>query len=177
MIQFCYQIIKSYLYFSNPSETHMYQLGKVRTFLNQFRTQYREQFHPLRMMSIDKIMIKTKSKFTKCKIRNPKKLIRNGIKIEALCDSRTGYFYTFHIHIFSNEDLLQVGSKTINIMVTLVSQLLFIGFQIIMDNYYSSIQTFRYLHNMKHNAIDTAQCNRITFELAIKKSTLRRTMN
>jgi hypothetical protein len=64
----------------------MYQLGKVHTFFNQFRTQCREQFHLLRMMSINKMMIKTKSKFTKCKIRNPKKPIRDEIKIKALCD-------------------------------------------------------------------------------------------
>jgi hypothetical protein len=156
MTQFRYQIIKSHLYFSNPNETHMYQLGKVCTFFNQFRTQCCKQFYPPRMMSIDEIMIKTKSKFTKYKIRNPKKLIRDGIKIEALCDSRTGYFYTFHVHTSSNEDLLQVRSKTMNVMVTLVSQLPFTGFQIIMDNYYSSIQTFQYFHNMKHNAISIA---------------------
>jgi hypothetical protein len=129
------------------------------------------------MMNIDEMMIKTKSKFTKCKIRNPKKPIRDGIKIEALCDSRTGYLYTFHVHTSSNEDFLQVGSKTMNVVVTLVSQFPFTGFQIIMDNYYSSIQTFRYFHNMKHNAIGTAQCNRIAPELAMKKSTLRGTMN
>jgi hypothetical protein len=134
----------------------MYQLGKVCTFLNQFRTQCCKQFHLLRMMSINEIMIKIKSKFTKYKICNLKKPIRDGIKIEALCDSRTGYLYTFHVHTSSNKNLLQVGSKIINVVVTLVSQLLFTGFQIIMDNYYFSIQIFRYLHNMKHNAISTA---------------------
>jgi hypothetical protein len=111
------------------------------------------------MMSINEIIIKIKSKFTKCKIRNPKKPIHNGIKIEVLCNSRTGYFYTFHVHTSSNEDLLQVGSKTMNVLVTLISQLFFTGFQIIIDNYYSSIQTFRYFHNMKHNAIGTVQHN------------------
>jgi hypothetical protein len=129
------------------------------------------------MMSIDEIIIKTKSKFTKCKIRNPKKLIRNRIKIKALCDSRTRYFYTFHVHTSSNENLLQVGSKTMNVMVTLVSQLPFTSFQIIIDNYYSSIQIFRYLYNIKHNAIGIVQCNQIVLELAMKKSTLRETMN
>jgi hypothetical protein len=106
-----YQIIKSHLYFSNPGETHMYQLGKVRIFFNQFRTQCRKQFHPPRMMSIDEMMIKTKSKFTKYKIRNLKKLIRDGIKIEALCDSQTGYLYTFHVHTSSNEDLFKLDQK------------------------------------------------------------------
>jgi superfamily II DNA helicase RecQ len=129
------------------------------------------------MMSIDEMMIKTKSKFTKCKIYNLKKPIRDGIKIEALCDSLTGYFHTFHVHMSSNENLLQVGSKTMNVVVTLVSQLPFTSFQIIMDNYYSSIQTFRYLHNMKHNAIGTVQRNRIALELVMKKSTLKGTVN
>jgi hypothetical protein len=145
----------------------------VHIFFNQFRTQCRKQFHPPQIMSINEMMIKTKFKFTKCKIRNPKKPIRNRIKIEALCNLRTGYLYTFHVHTSSNKDLLQVRSKTINIVVTLISQLLFTGFQIIINNYYSSIQIFRYLHNMKHNTISTIQHNRIALELAMKKSTLR----
>jgi hypothetical protein len=78
----------------------------VKTFFNQFRTQCHEQFHPPQMISINEIMIKIKSKFIKYKICNLKKLIHDGIKIEALCDSRTGYLYTFHIHISSNEDFL-----------------------------------------------------------------------
>jgi hypothetical protein len=79
-------------------------------------------------MSINKIIIKTKSKFTKCKIRNPKKLIHNGIKIDVLCDSQTGYLYTFHVHTFSNKEFLQIRLKTINVVVIFVSQLFFIGF-------------------------------------------------
>jgi hypothetical protein len=82
----------------------------------------------------------------------------------------------FHVHTSSNQDFLQVGSKTINVIVTLVNQLPFQGFRIIMDNYYSSIRTFRYLHNIKHNIIGTMQLRRITSELAMKKSTLRETM-
>jgi hypothetical protein len=62
-------------------------------------------------------------------------------------------------------------------VVTLVNQLFFTGFQIIIDNYYTLIQTFQYLYNMKHNVIGTAQHNRIALELAMKKSTLRKTMN
>jgi hypothetical protein len=122
------------------------------------------------------MMVKTKSKFSKCKIRNPKKPIRDGIKIEVLCNSQTGYLYTFHVHTSSNQDFLQVGSKTMNVIVTLVSQLLFQGFQIIIDNYYFLIRTFRYLHNMKHNVIGTMQLRRITSELAMKKSTPRGTI-
>jgi hypothetical protein len=155
----------------------MYQLGKVCTFFNQFQIQCYKQFYLPRMMNIDEMMIKTKFKFTKCKIRNLKKSIHDGIKIEALCDLRIGYFYTFHVHTSSNEDLLQVRSKTINVVVTLVNQLFFTGFQIIIDNYYTLIQTFQYLYNMKHNVIGTAQHNRIALELAMKKSTLRKTMN
>jgi hypothetical protein len=63
-----------------------------------------------------------------------------------------------------------------NVVVTLVSQLLFQGFRIIMNNYYFSIRTFRYLHNIKHNVIGIMQLKQITFELVMKKSTFRGTM-
>jgi hypothetical protein len=109
------------------------------------------------------MIVKTKSKFLKCKIQNPKKLIRDKIKIKALCDLRTGYLYIFHIHTLSNQDLLQVGSKMLNVMDTLVSQLLFKGFQIFMDNYYSLIKMFRYLHNIKHNVIETVSKANCTY--------------
>jgi hypothetical protein len=89
MSRFRYQEIKSHLYFSNPGETHIYQLGKIQHFLTLFRTQCKEQFYPPQTVSIDKMMVNTKSKFSKCKIRNPKKPIRDGIKIKALCNSRT----------------------------------------------------------------------------------------
>ena len=177
MTRFRYQEIKSHLYFSNPGKSHTYQLGKIHNLLNQFQTQCRELFYLPRAVSIDEMMVKTKSKFSKCKIRNPKKPIRDGIKIEALCDSRTGYLYAFRVHTSSNQDLLQVGSKTLNVVATLVSQLPFKGFQIFMDNYYSSINVFRYLHNMKHNVIGTTQARRIAPTLAMKKSTPRGNMN
>jgi predicted nucleotidyltransferase len=87
---FHYQKIKSHLYFSNPSETHIYQLEKIQHFLTLFQTQCREQFYPPQIVSINEIMVKTKSKFSKYKIRNPKKPIRDGIKIKVLCDLRIG---------------------------------------------------------------------------------------
>jgi hypothetical protein len=45
-----------------------------------------------------------------------------------------------------------------------------------MDNYYSSVPTFRYLHNMGHNAIGTVRLNRICKELHMKKSVAKGTM-
>jgi hypothetical protein len=77
----------------------MYQLGKVCTFFNQFQIQCYKQFYLPRMMNIDEMMIKTKFKFTKCKIRNLKKSIHDGIKIEALCDLRIGYSFTLFMFI------------------------------------------------------------------------------
>lgn len=179
MTRFRYQDIKSHLYFSNPGETHTDPIGKIRLLLNEFCTQCREKFHPPRQMSIDEMMVKTKSKFSQCKIRNPQKPIRDGIKIEALCDSKTGYLYTFHVHTPLNLDLVNVGSsKTMNLITTLVTQLPFKGFQIYMDNYYSSIPTFRHLHNIGHmNAIGTTRLNRISADLTMKKSVPRGTMN
>ena len=176
MPRFRYQEIKSYLYFSEPGQVHNDQLGKIRFLLDQFFIQCREQFHLLRDMSIDEMMVKTKSKYNKCKIRNPQKPIRDGVKIEAMCDPRTGYVYTFHVHTTANADVLQVGSKTMNVVATLAAQLPFRGFNIYMDNYYSSVPLFRYLHNLGHNVIGTARLNRISPDLALKKSVPKGTM-
>ena len=46
-----------------------------------------------------------------------------------------------------------------------------------MDNYYSTVATFRYLHNMKHNAIGTARSNRICKDLFMAESAPRGVIN
>ncbi len=63
-----------------------------------------------------------------------------------------------------------------NIVVTLASQLPFQGFNIYMDNYYSSVPTFRYLFNLGFNVIGTVRLNRICNELHLKKSAEKGTM-
>jgi hypothetical protein len=59
------------------------------------------------------------------------KSIRDRIKVNALCDSKTRYLYAFHIlYIGLQANLIKVKLKTINFLTTLVNKLLFKGFHI-----------------------------------------------
>jgi hypothetical protein len=124
------QKIKSHLFFSKLSENYGSVLGKVHDLLNQFHNNCMEQFWPLCDLSIDEMMIKTKSSYAKIKVRIPTKLIRDGIKVNALCNSKTRFLYAFHVYIGLQTDLIKVGSKTTNLLTTLVNKLLFKRFHI-----------------------------------------------
>jgi hypothetical protein len=76
------------------------------------------------------MMIKTKSSYVKIKVRILTKPIRDEIKVNALCNSKTGYLYTFHVYTGSQADLIKVESKTTNLLTTLVNKLPFKGFHI-----------------------------------------------
>jgi hypothetical protein len=56
-----------------------------------------------------------------------------------------------------------------NVVVTLASKLPVRGFNIYMDNFYSTVPLFRYLHNIKQNVIGTTRSNRISPLLLMKK--------
>jgi hypothetical protein len=77
-----------------------------------------------REISIDKIMILTKSVFFPIKIWVNAKLIHDGIKIFSLYDAKNKYFYVFLVYDGTQQHLQIVGSKTINVVVTLASKLL-----------------------------------------------------
>jgi hypothetical protein len=88
-----------------------------------------EQFWPLCDLSIDEMMIKTKSSYTKIKVHILTKLIRdqdyytlqfkNRVLIRISC-----------IYTGLQVDLIKVGLKTTNFLATLVNKLLFKRFYI-----------------------------------------------
>jgi hypothetical protein len=106
-------------------------------------------------ISIDEMMVLTKSVFSPIKIWINTKLIHDGIKIFSFCNVKNEYFYAFLMYDGTQQHLQIVGSKTMNIIVTLASKLLVRGFNIYMDNFYSTISLFRYLYNKKQNVIET----------------------
>ena len=150
-----YQQIKSYLYFTNPGETHSDPIGKIRKLLNKFEENCRKEFRLDCNLSIDEMMVKTKSSYAKIKVRIPSKPIRDGVKIHAVCDSQTGYLYTFHVYDGTQTNIMQVGSKTTNTIATLMNKLSCKSFNIFLDNYYLTVIIFHYFYNTKHITIRT----------------------
>jgi hypothetical protein len=93
-----YQQIKSHLYFIKPNEIHADPIGKIRPLLETFQQRYMSEWSLGREISIDEMMVLTKSVFSPIKIRINAKLIRDGVKIFSLCDAKNGYLYAFLVY-------------------------------------------------------------------------------
>jgi hypothetical protein len=115
------------------------------------------------------MIVLIKSIFFLIKIQINTKLIYNSIKIFFFCNVKNSYFYAFLVYDGIQQHLQIFGSKTMNIKITLISKLPVRGFNIYIDNYYSTIFLFRYLHNIKQNVIGIIQSNRISPLLLMKK--------
>jgi hypothetical protein len=74
-------------------------------------------------ISIDEMIVLIKLIFSLIKIWINAKLIRDRIKIFSFCNVKNGYLYAFLVYDGTQQHLQIVGSKTINIMVTLASKL------------------------------------------------------
>jgi hypothetical protein len=93
-----YQQIKSHLYFIKPNKIHANPIGKIHSLLETFQQQYIFEWSLSYEISIDKMMVLTKSVFSPIKIRINAKLICDGVKIFSLCDAKNGYLYAFLVY-------------------------------------------------------------------------------
>jgi hypothetical protein len=134
-----YQQIKSHLYFIKPNEIHADLIGKIRLLLETFQQQYMSEWFLGREISINKMILLTKLVFSLIKIWINAKLIHDGLKIFSLCDAKNGYLYAFLVYDGIQQHLQIVGSKTMNMIVTLASKLPIRGFNIYIDNFYSIV--------------------------------------
>jgi hypothetical protein len=93
-------------------------------------------------ISIDEIMVLTKSVFSSIKIQINAKLICDGVKIFFFCDAKNGYLYAFLVYDGIQQHLQIVSSKTINMVVILASKLLVRSFNIYINNFYLIVFLF-----------------------------------
>jgi hypothetical protein len=110
-----YQQIKSHLYFIKPNEIHADPIRKIYFLLKTFQQQCMSEWSLGHEISIDEMIVLTKSVFSPIKI-----------------------------WINATQQYLQiVGSKTMNVVVvTLASKLPVRGFNIFLDNFYSIVFLF-----------------------------------
>jgi hypothetical protein len=154
-----YQQIKSHLYFIKLNEIHTNLIRKIRFLLETFQQRCMSEWSLDCEISTDEMIVLTKLVFFLIKIQINTKLICDGMKIFFLCNVKNGYFYAFLVYDGTQQHLQIVGSKTMNVIVTLASKLLVQGFNIKMNNFYLMVLLFRYLHNIKQNVIRTTQSN------------------
>ncbi|XP_040197603.1 piggyBac transposable element-derived protein 4-like [Rana temporaria] len=109
----------------------------------------------------------------------PSKRARCGIKFYKLCESTTGNTYGFliyegrdrHINPLGCPDNLGVSGK---IVWQLIQPLLHQGYNLYVDNYYSSVTLFRSLHAAGTGACGTVRKNRKEFPQQLVRQRLQR---
>ena len=90
----------------------------------------------------------------------PKKPTSWGIKAYVLGDSRSGYTYKLQLYLGRETDLLEAPgySKTEQVVLTLMNDLLDKGHHLFTDRYYTSIPLLQHLSS--HNTSMTGTINK-----------------
>lgn len=137
------------------------KIGKVRWILQEFRRRCQDVYIPSQNISYDEMMLKTKSQFCPIKQRMPLKPIRDGVKVFAACEAKTGYLINYVVYDGSVYDREQEVGKTGATMLHVFGHLNNLGHTIFMDNYFPTLLNIRALHQNKFNIVATCRKDRI----------------
>ena len=113
---------------------------------------------PHKNISIDESLMQCRSRLHYIQFIRTKQA-RFGVKFYKLCDSKSKYIHNFNI--YTGKDKSDTGSASKNVVMNLLeeSELLYKGYCLFIDNWYSSSTLYRKLHDMKTNVCGTARIN------------------
>ncbi|XP_063233662.1 piggyBac transposable element-derived protein 4-like [Bacillus rossius redtenbacheri] len=151
--------ISRYLHFQNNNALNKHdRLCKIAPVLDYFRKKFPELNCPGENLSLDESLMKFRGRL--CFVQyNPSKRARFGIKIYKLCDSKTGYCFSFSIYTGKTEGK-QATLASEAIVMKLMEPYQGVGHTLFVDNWYSSPKLFEELHNHGTNAVGTVRHNR-----------------
>ena len=160
--RFC-EILKYFRVCDYAERSEVDPIGRIRPFVKLCNKICQSVYMPERDVSIDERLMKFKGR---SKIRQyiPSKRSRYGIKSYVLCESSSGYVWSFKVHSDSVEnrniviDLEGADelSCTERLVVYLARDLLNLGYHIYIDNYYMSVRLAEFL--LQHLTLVTGTC-------------------
>jgi len=163
-----YQLLTTFLHFCDNStrvprgEEGYDPLFKIRQVINIVDPRYQTAYVPDKELAIDESMIKFKGRIF-FRQYMPAKPTMWGIKTFALCESNTGYALRFIIYTGKNTFEVDRSSKltiTEQVCLELMRGYEDRGYQLYMDNFYSSPQLFNELKQRGVGACGTVKHNR-----------------
>lgn len=138
------------------------KLAKLGPVLDHLRKKFMTVYIPERNIAIDESMIGWKGRLG-WKQYIPSKRKRFGIKVFALCESSSGYFYNFIFYTGSDTKYgtkYENEPKTSRVVLELVDSLLDKGYCLFLDNYYTSVDLVQKLVKKRTDCIGTMRINR-----------------
>ncbi|KAM4045341.1 piggyBac transposable element-derived protein 4-like [Anomaloglossus baeobatrachus] len=168
-----YEILMRFWHFNDNSQClprnapEHDRLYKLRPIIEEFTETFLRIYTPTQNISIDESLVKFKGRLH-LKQFIPSKRARFGIKLYKMCESSPGYTSAFRIYEGKDSQLNPQGCPTYlgtsgKIVWELISPFLQKGYNLYVDNYYSSIPLFKSLVECNIGACGTIRKNRQGF--------------
>lgn len=136
------------------------KLAPIRSFMEKFRENCLKKYSPGEFVTIDE---KLEAFRGRCSFIQyiPNKPAKYGIKVYALCDSKTFYTYNFEVYCGKQpEGPYQVSNKPQDVVLRLSSPIWGSGRNITVDNWYGSIPLVQALFEKKITCLGTLKKNK-----------------
>jgi len=168
-----YKAILRYLHFNENEATDTgNREHKIKPVIDQLNEIFSRTLVPFQNLAIDESLVLFKGRLS-VKQYIPNKRHRFGIKLFLVCDSETGYVLKIIIYMGSKTRVQSFeGGRlgiTGDIVVELLQKYLDKGHTLFVDNWYSGVPLFEYLHSRKTNCCGTVKPNRSGLEKRPKK--------
>ena len=154
-----FELVGSFLHVVSPEEAAMAsdRLKKLRPLLNHIKAKCLEYYQPLQHLSVDERMVKSKSRCHMIQYMKDKPT-KWGFKLWVVADM-SGYTVDFNIYTGKAEQSSEYG-LTYDVVMKLVQPFHFQGYQVFVDNYYSSPTLFLNLLEVDIRATGTLRTYR-----------------
>ncbi|XP_015776889.1 PREDICTED: piggyBac transposable element-derived protein 4-like [Acropora digitifera] len=162
-----YQQILRYLHFVDNStltprgQDGYNKLGKIQPLLNLILPKFQETYCPSRNLSVDETLVKFKGKLSwKQFIKD--KPARFGLKLFTLADADNGYVLSYKVYTGKDNAAVACGLAK-RVVLELAEPFFNKGYNIFMENYYTSVDLFEDLYTHGMQACGTCRTNRVGF--------------
>ncbi|XP_023725727.1 piggyBac transposable element-derived protein 4 [Cryptotermes secundus] len=176
------EVIMRFLHFSDNSKQNEYQgpskLFKIYPVIQHLSRKFQILYLPGQNIAIDESLTLWKGRLS-FKQYLPLKAAKFGIKTFELCESSSGYVWSFLVYTgqgmeLTNQYVTAEKNKTTAIVVTLLENLLGRGYTVWMDNFYNSPDLARFLKSKNTDCVGTLHTNRKNVPPLVKNKKLEK---
>ena len=168
-----FEAITKHLHFSdNVTSDPDDRLRKIRPVVDCFNETFKSVYVPDQIVTVDESLWRFKGRHHAVQY-NPSKRARFGYKVYKLCDSLgRAAGYTSQYKVYMGQDRSDVpASMQVVIDLMGAAGLLDQGYELYLDNWYSSPLLFHYLQTRRTNSVGTVRLNRRSMprDLVVRK--------
>ena len=164
-----FKAISSFLKVVDPLKENVKddKLAKVRFLIDFIRDKCQQLYQPSENISIDERMVRNKGRFSfRQYIRD--KPTKWGFKLWVLADSLTGYTWDFEVYTGKSTKACSSFGLAYDVVMRLCTSLLYQGYRLFVDNFYTSIRLLLDLFKKGMHACGTVRQNRRGFPSIMK---------